>query len=133
MNRSESIREAFDEDGPLASIVPGYEPRPGQVAVANAVEDAFCAGQVLVCEAGTGIGKSLAYLVPALLVDGPVVVSTATLALQSQFDLCLSDIRMPTMTGTELLRRLSATSPETMVMLMTAHGELDTAIGISRP
>jgi two-component system response regulator PilR (NtrC family) len=54
--------------------------------------------------------------------------AAAELALQSSFDLCLSDIRMPSLTGTELLRRLSAASPETMVMLMTAHGELDTAI-----
>ena len=54
--------------------------------------------------------------------------AAAELALHSSFDLCLSDIRMPSMTGTELLRRLAATCPETMVMLMTAHGELDTAI-----
>jgi DNA polymerase-3 subunit epsilon/ATP-dependent DNA helicase DinG len=88
LNRSESIREAFDEDGPLASIVPGYEPRPGQVAVAKAVDDAFGTGQVLVCEAGTGIGKSLAYLVPAAMwsleSDEPVIISTFTRALQEQ-------------------------------------------------
>ncbi len=54
--------------------------------------------------------------------------AAAELALQSSFDLCLSDIRMPSMTGTELLRRLATTCPETMVMLMTAHGDLDTAI-----
>jgi DNA-binding NtrC family response regulator len=52
----------------------------------------------------------------------------AALALQQSFDLCLSDIRMPETSGIELLRRLAATSPETMVMLMTAHGELDTAV-----
>jgi DNA-binding NtrC family response regulator len=54
--------------------------------------------------------------------------TAADLAAQQSFDLCLSDIRMPAMTGIELLRTLAATSPETMVMLMTAHGELDTAI-----
>ncbi len=52
----------------------------------------------------------------------------AELALQHSFDLCLSDIRMPSMGGIELLKRLAETSPETMVMLMTAHGELDTSI-----
>ncbi len=56
----------------------------------------------------------------------------AELALRHSFDLCLSDIRMPSMTGIELLQRLSETSPETMVMLMTAHGELDTSIEARR-
>jgi len=50
------------------------------------------------------------------------------LAQQQAFDLCLSDIRMPSLSGIELLRQLAAASPETMVMLMTAHGELDTAV-----
>jgi DNA-binding NtrC family response regulator len=48
--------------------------------------------------------------------------------LQHSFDLCLSDIRMPSMSGIELLKQLGETSPETMVILMTAHAELDTAI-----
>ncbi|HVS08705.1 MAG TPA: sigma-54 dependent transcriptional regulator [Planctomycetota bacterium] len=52
----------------------------------------------------------------------------AELALQHSFDLCLSDIRMPSMGGIELLQRLAETSPETMFILMTAFGGLDTAI-----
>lgn len=64
--------------------VPGGTRRPGQQAMAEAVGDAVAGGEHLLVQAGTGTGKSLAYLVPALLVDGPVVVSTATLALQSQ-------------------------------------------------
>ena len=64
--------------------VPGGAERPGQQAMAAAIEQAVQAGEHLLVQAGTGTGKSLAYLVPALLVDGPVVVSTATLALQSQ-------------------------------------------------
>jgi len=64
--------------------VPGGTPRPGQEAMAHAVAAAVTGGEHLLVQAGTGTGKSLAYLVPALLVDGPVVVSTATLALQSQ-------------------------------------------------
>jgi DNA-binding NtrC family response regulator len=54
--------------------------------------------------------------------------AAADLVLQDSFDLCLSDIRMPAMGGIELLKRLRETSPETMVILMTAHGELDSAI-----
>src|SRR5690606_17088587 len=48
------------------------------------------------------------------------------------FDLCLSDLRMPTMGGLELVERLREGSPETMVMLMTAYGELDTALAALR-
>jgi ATP-dependent DNA helicase DinG len=64
--------------------VPGGIDRPGQRRMATAVAEAAATGEHLLVQAGTGTGKSLAYLVPALLVDGPVVVSTATLALQSQ-------------------------------------------------
>jgi len=66
------------------TAVPGGTARPGQQAMAAAVAQAVESGEHLLVQAGTGTGKSLAYLVPALLVDGPVVVSTATLALQSQ-------------------------------------------------
>jgi ATP-dependent DNA helicase DinG len=64
--------------------VPGGMERPGQKRMAEAVSAAARSHEHLLVQAGTGTGKSLAYLVPSLLVDGPVVVSTATLALQSQ-------------------------------------------------
>jgi ATP-dependent DNA helicase DinG len=64
--------------------VPGGAARPGQQAMASAIEAAVRSREHLLVQAGTGTGKSLAYLTPALLVDGPVVVSTATLALQNQ-------------------------------------------------
>jgi ATP-dependent DNA helicase DinG len=64
--------------------VPGGTSRPGQEAMAKAIETAIGDREHLLVQAGTGTGKSLAYLTPALLVDGPVVVSTATLALQNQ-------------------------------------------------
>jgi ATP-dependent DNA helicase DinG len=64
--------------------VPGGVDRPGQRTMARAVADAAEHGEHLLVQAGTGTGKSLAYLVPALLVAPPVVVSTATLALQHQ-------------------------------------------------
>ena len=64
--------------------VPGGASRPGQQRMADAVAEAVEGSEHLLVQAGTGTGKSLAYLVPSLLVDGPVVVSTATLALQHQ-------------------------------------------------
>ncbi|TCB99063.1 ATP-dependent DNA helicase [Micromonospora zingiberis] len=64
--------------------VPGGAARPGQQQMATAIEECVAAGEHLLVQAGTGTGKSLAYLAPALTVDGPVVISTATLALQSQ-------------------------------------------------
>jgi ATP-dependent DNA helicase DinG len=64
--------------------VPGGSARPGQQAMVAAIDKAVRDREHLLVQAGTGTGKSLAYLTPALLVDGPVVVSTATLALQNQ-------------------------------------------------
>jgi ATP-dependent DNA helicase DinG len=64
--------------------VPGGTARPGQQEMVRAITEALETGEHLLVQAGTGTGKSLAYLTPALLVDGPVVISTATLALQSQ-------------------------------------------------
>ncbi|PGH41353.1 ATP-dependent DNA helicase DinG [Micromonospora sediminicola] len=64
--------------------VPGGAARPGQQQMAEAIERSIASGEHLLVQAGTGTGKSLAYLAPSLTVDGPVVVSTATLALQSQ-------------------------------------------------
>src|SRR2546426_3932656 len=64
--------------------IPGGVTRSGQVAMTEAIVEAVGSGRHLLVQAGTGTGKSLAYLAPALTVDGPVVISTATLALQSQ-------------------------------------------------
>ncbi len=64
--------------------VPGGATRPGQEQMAAAIERAVKEKEHLLVQAGTGTGKSLAYLTPALLVDGPTVISTATLALQHQ-------------------------------------------------
>src|SRR5689334_21622702 len=70
--------------GPFARNMPGYEERKGQVAMALAVERCLDHGSILLCEAGTGTGKTLAYLVPALLSGLKVVVSTGTKNLQEQ-------------------------------------------------
>jgi len=74
----------FGPTGALARALPGYEPRAEQAALAAAVERALAFGEHLVAEAGTGVGKSLAYLVPALASGRRVVVATATKALQEQ-------------------------------------------------
>src|SRR3954462_11400147 len=76
--------ELFGPGGALAQALPDYEPRPEQAALAAAVEPALATGQPLVAEAGTGVGKSLAYLLPALESGRRVVVATATKALQEQ-------------------------------------------------
>jgi ATP-dependent DNA helicase DinG len=76
--------EVFGPGGALARSLPGYEPRPEQAALAEAVDRALATGEHLVAEAGTGVGKSLAYLVPALASGRRVVVATATKALQEQ-------------------------------------------------
>lgn len=80
----QSAAELLGPDGPLARRLPGYEARPAQLEMARAVESALSAERVLICEAGTGTGKSLAYLVPALLSGKKVIVSTATRALEEQ-------------------------------------------------
>ncbi len=64
--------------------VPGGAARPGQQEMVAAIAECIDSGEHLLVQAGTGTGKSLAYLTPALTVDGPVVISTATLALQNQ-------------------------------------------------
>ena len=69
---------------PLSANLPGYEDRPGQLAMAEAVEAALAEERPLFVEAGTGTGKTLAYLVPAILSGKKVVISTATRALEEQ-------------------------------------------------
>jgi ATP-dependent DNA helicase DinG len=70
--------------GRLPAVLPGYESRPEQRALAEAVERVLESGEHLLAEAGTGVGKSLAYLLPALESGQRVVVATATKALQEQ-------------------------------------------------
>src|SRR5215216_574670 len=78
------MEEFFGPSGRLAAALPGFEPRPEQAALAVAVADSLEAEEHLLAEAGTGTGKSLAYLVPALVSGKRVVVATATKALQEQ-------------------------------------------------
>jgi ATP-dependent DNA helicase DinG len=78
------IEDVFGPDGPLARTLPGYAPRPGQAAMACQVATALADRQTLIVEAGTGTGKTFAYLAPALLSGRRVIVSTGTRALQDQ-------------------------------------------------
>ena len=78
------IDALFGDDGPLAREVPGFSARPQQVEMAQAVLSAIENRSVLVAEAGTGTGKTFAYLVPALMAGGKVIVSTGTKTLQDQ-------------------------------------------------
>jgi ATP-dependent DNA helicase DinG len=79
-----TISELFSLDGPLAAMSPGFRVRPSQIELAQSVERTIAERSTLVAEAGTGTGKTWAYLVPALLGGGKVLVSTGTRTLQDQ-------------------------------------------------
>ncbi|MFC1851878.1 ATP-dependent DNA helicase [candidate division CSSED10-310 bacterium] len=78
------IQDIFGEAGRLSTCLPGYEYREGQCLMAEAVRLAINQKQHLMAEAGTGTGKSLAYLIPAILSEQQLVVSTVTKNLQEQ-------------------------------------------------
>ena len=79
-----SLHEFFSPGGILARSPLPYEYRPGQLEMAKAVERALTEHRHLIVEAGTGTGKTLAYLLPALRTGQRVIVSTGTKALQDQ-------------------------------------------------
>ena len=88
------VAEAFADGGALARAMPAFEPRPGQRRMAAAAARVLETGGVLLAEAGTGTGKTLAYLVPAILSGRRVLVSTGTKNLQDQiFYKDLPDLR----------------------------------------
>ncbi len=74
----------FSDTGPVARAMPGFEPRDGQRRMASAVATVINEGGTLLAEAGTGTGKTLAYLIPAILSRQRVLVSTGTKNLQEQ-------------------------------------------------
>jgi ATP-dependent DNA helicase DinG len=80
----DSLRELLGPGGALSRALPAYEARPPQLAMAAQVEHALARGRALVVEAGTGTGKTLAYLLPAARSGLKTVVSTATKTLQEQ-------------------------------------------------
>lgn len=79
-----TLSDVFSPNGLLASRIPGYRLRPQQLEMAERIAAAIENNRVLVAEAGTGTGKTFAYLVPAMLSGGKVIVSTGTKNLQDQ-------------------------------------------------
>ena len=79
-----NARQALGADGVFAAQVPGYQPREPQIRMAEAVEQALAKRRLLLVEAGTGTGKTYAYLVPAILSGHKVLISTGTRNLQDQ-------------------------------------------------
>ena len=77
-------RQALALEGPLARHLEGFRPRPAQQEMAAAVAETLESGGTLVAEAGTGTGKTFAYLAPALLSGRKVLISTGTRNLQDQ-------------------------------------------------
>ncbi len=79
-----NLTEFFGEKSPLKELLPGFQPRAGQAWMAEAVAEAIANSDKLVVEAGTGTGKTFAYLLPALLSGRKTIISTGTKALQDQ-------------------------------------------------
>jgi ATP-dependent DNA helicase DinG len=79
-----ALDDVFAPGGPIETTLEGFEARPGQVQMAQLIERGFLEGMHTIVEAGTGVGKSLAYLVPALRSGKKIVLSTGTIALQEQ-------------------------------------------------
>jgi ATP-dependent DNA helicase DinG len=90
MDFEQKTRAVFEAGGALARSVTAYKPRSGQTEMAGAVAQTMDKGGMLVVEAGTGVGKTFAYLIPAMLSGDRVLISTATKTLQDQ--LYLRDI-----------------------------------------
>lgn len=84
MISSEKLLQLFDPDGALATRISGFRPRAQQLELAQAILSAIQSNGQLIAEAGTGTGKTFAYLVPALLAGGKVIISTGTKNLQDQ-------------------------------------------------
>ena len=95
------LQRAFSAGGALASRISGFKVRPQQLELAEAIHGAIERTEVLIAEAGTGTGKTFAYLVPALLAGGKVIVSTGTKTLQDQlYDRDLPAVRKALACGT---------------------------------
>ncbi len=84
MDHFQELESLFASDGPLAKIIPGYLPRAAQVEMALHIAKTITKKQNLIAEAGTGTGKTIAYLLPAILSGKKVIISTGTKNLQDQ-------------------------------------------------
>jgi len=80
----ETLASQFESDSRLADLLDDFQPRPGQLKLADRIAACLQSGTDLVAEAATGTGKTLAYLLPALTGTDKVIISTGTLNLQDQ-------------------------------------------------
>ena len=105
------VDAVLGENGLLAGALPGYESQArGSCEMARAVRSAIAGGRSLLVEAGTGTGKTLAYLVPAILSGMKVVISTGTKNLQEQIfhkDIPLLRAELPTRFSATLMKGIS--------------------------
>ena len=90
------VADVFAKDGPLSKVTANYTPRPSQIEFATSVAEALEQGKSLVAEAGTGTGKTFAYLVPALLKDQKVLISTAAPTISASSASSMPCKRIPT-------------------------------------
>ena len=79
-----NVAEQFDRHGRLGDLLEDFQPRPGQIQLAERIAECLTGRTDLVAEAATGTGKTLAYLLPALTHGGKIIISTGTLNLQDQ-------------------------------------------------
>lgn len=94
VNQKQQLSRIFTSEGPLAEAIEGYVERDEQIKMAETIAEAIAQNQQLIAEAGTGTGKTFAYLVPALLSGGKVIISTGTKTLQDQlFNRDLPNVR----------------------------------------
>jgi len=123
------LDQRFADNGPLAGLLDGYRPRPGQQALAQTIADCLAKGQDLVAEAATGTGKTLAYLLPVLESGERTILSTGTLNLQEQLfrrDLPLALKVTGTECKTALLKgRANYLCPQRLGQHMEGIAELD--------
>src|SRR5471030_2327865 len=90
----DQLEAVFGASGALSRAIPGFRIRRQQLEMAQAIAQAMRDNSLLVAEAGTGTGKTFAYLVPALLAGGKVIISTGTKTLQDQlFDRDIQVVR----------------------------------------
>jgi ATP-dependent DNA helicase DinG len=118
------LARLFAADGTLAALVDGFDLRPQQLEMAGAILRAIEDNGTLVLEAGTGIGKTFAYLVPAFLAGGKVIVSTGTKTLQDQlFERDVPAVRKALATGATAALLKGRANYLCLYRLERAHGE----------
>ena len=125
----QSLANQFEHEGRLAELLEDFQPRPGQLKLADRIANCLQSGTDLVAEAATGTGKTLAYLLPALAGTDKVIISTGTLNLQDQLfrrDLPLALKAVGVEKSTALLKgRANYLCPQRMDKAEDGPGVLD--------